>query len=333
MLFVLSNLLIYVDVEGSRPASLIRRLTRRRKASFDVALYVGASLRHVVLVQRLTGRMPQTIARLDDDPAEIAMHMAFVALTFVLAHETGHIALGHDSMPDAPYDPKLGSVTISEAQELQADQFAINLLTDILPAEDRAAVAWAAFITLFARQITESALYIRRSGTHPRAFARWAMLDAHIPDQAHGDQMLRATLMAAVGGALERSDHMTAELWAVLGAEAAADPATLEHWDLLQTSALEPLLTEAATTATPLGRTLLDHLHAGRIDAALDLLGIKPNPQAKMLDRSEALSFYTLKSAVEKAPDRLTTGDETTFNIVAARLAANHLKGDHIDDW
>ncbi len=333
MLFVLSNLLVYVDVEGSRPGSLIRRLTRRRKRSFDIALHAGASLRHVVLTQRMTGRMSQTIARLDEDPAEIAMHMAFVALTFVLAHETGHIALGHDSMPDAPYDPELGSTTISEVQELQADLFAINLLADILPEEDRAAVAWAAFIALFARQVTESALYIRRNGTHPRAFARWGVLDERIPDQEPGDELLRAALMMCVGAALERSDHMTADLWAVLGAEAAADPATLERWDLLQTSALEPLLAEAAATATPQGRAVLAHLGAGRIEAALDLLGVKPSARAKMLDRSMALSFYAIKRAVETAPDRLTTGDETTFNIVAARSAANHLKGDHIDDW
>jgi hypothetical protein len=333
MLFVLSNLLVFIDVEGSRPESLIRRLTQRRKAPFDIALKVAASLRHLVLAQRLTGRMPQTVARLDDDAGEIAMHMAFVALTFVLAHETGHIALGHDSMPETPYDPERGSTTLSEAQELQADLFAINLLTDILPEEDRAAVAWAAFIALFARQVTESALYIRRSGTHPRAFGRWAVLDDRISDQEPGDVQLRAALMMGVGAALERSDHMTADLWAILGAEAAANPATLERWDLLQTSTLEPLLAEVAATATPQGQALLDHLHAGRIDAALDLLGVRASTRAKLLDRTAALSFYTLKRAVEVAPDRLTAGDETTFNIVAARLAANHLKGDHVDDW
>jgi hypothetical protein len=336
LLISMANIVEYYDVSLAL-ARLSLRSTKRERLRFEAATRMAGMLRYLVLSQRLTGKTPSAVVTLDSRSAEVAGQLAAAALMFVVAHEIGHISMRHGVASAEPY--RAGdSITTSEVQELLADNYAQDFLGDFM-AGDPGMVLWSAFIALFARQMIETATYIRRSRTQTRAFVRWDVLERRAGEQNRSNDLLRLAIMGGVVAALTRDEPFLQDQWALmweddmLAIDPALTPETLANWDRLQTCPLDQLASEGEQTATRAGKMLFDDLRRGDMSNALKMLGLQPRVQAEMLDRSSPLSFFALKHAIEAAPTLLTRGDLFIFSVAGARLAAEHLKGDHVDDW
>lgn len=146
-LIVTANVIEYFDLATSLARLSLRRRNRERQM-LRASARVTAVLRYLLLAQRLTGRTPAAFAVLDQKSATVAGQLAAGAGMFVVAHEIGHIAFNHEAPSTAIHDEASG-VTVSELQELQADNFAFGLLRDLM-SDDPEAVLWSAFIALFA---------------------------------------------------------------------------------------------------------------------------------------------------------------------------------------
>jgi hypothetical protein len=147
-------------------------------------------------------------------------------------------------------------------------------------------------------------------------------------------------VMAATAGALTTGDRFPPELWSVLWTDptVSIDPSidreVLEQWDHLLNCPLDPLVASVERDASHAGKRLLKTLQRGEMAKAMDMLGGDLRAKSEMLDRSTGLSFFMLKDWLERASHDLIPHDRRLpFSVAGARLAARHLKGDHIDDW
>jgi hypothetical protein len=336
----MANILVYLDVSTGLANTYLRRRKRRRASEESVGRVSGA-LRYLLLGQRMTGRAPRTPAALDEESFQFAGRIAVGAVMFVIAHEIAHIVHGHTESSTRAYREK-GGASISEAQELQADSWALNLLMRLFDIDSQEApggmqpsevALWSAFTAIFATQITEKAIYVRRSRTHPEAWARWAVLEKQVPGSEERADSLRLAFMMSAAGAMKFDERFPDDLWPLLwsdpmlGIDEVVDLATLESWDRLNTGPLDELVSDTEPMLTSDGQTLVGALREGSIAGGLSRIGV-PDPRlARILDPSLALEFSTLKGVVEKTSPALTSGDPDAFAVVAARLAATHLEG------
>lgn len=335
----MANILIYLDVATGLASSSLRR-RKRRKGSQECTGRVSGALRYLLLGQRMTGRTPRTPAMLDEESFQFAGRIAIGAVMFVIAHEIAHIVHGHTESSTRAYKGE-GGASISEAQELQADSWALSLLMRLFSIDSQepggtpaAEVAlWSAFTAIFATQITEKAIYVRRSRTHPEAWARWAVLERQVPESEERAGSLRLAFMMSAAGAMSFGEEFPAELWPLLGTdpmlgiEEVFDLAKLRSWDRLNTGPVDELVSEVEPSLTADGRALIGALRGGELAGGLGSVGV-PNPRLeRILDPSLALEFSTLKGVLEKTSLPLTNGDPEAFGVVAARLAAVHLEG------
>jgi hypothetical protein len=336
-LICMANLVVYFDV-----ASGLARLTftkkRREHEARIVAGRLTAVLRYLLLGQRMTGYSPVAPARLDRRSSEFASKIATGAVMFVVAHEIAHIIHDHRTVPLHPAQPN-GALTVSESQELQADWWAFGLLTCLMsddPAPE-VVVLWCAFVALFAMQITERALYVRRNRTHPEALARWAELEKRATACDERTRRLRIGFMSAVMGASKLDEELPPDLWpliwkdSTLSVDAAISERTLRKWDGLQSIPVTTLVAEARRSATGDGQCLLDRLARGDICEAVGQLVSNARRRKVLLDPAAALAFSTLRSLFAERAEAWTCGDSLVFSIGGARLAAQHLGNDGSD--
>lgn len=334
----MANILVYLDVATGLTSQLRRR--KRQKASQECTGRVTGALRYLLLGQRMTGRAPRTPAALDGESFQFAGQIAVGAVMFVIAHEIAHIVHRHTESSTRAYKEE-GGASISEVQELQADSWALSLLIRLFSIDSQEPGAtpaievalWSAFTAIFATQITEKAIYVRRSRTHPEAWARWAVLERHGPGSDERADSLRLAFMMSAAGAMSFGEEFPDELWPLLrtdpmlGIDEAVDLATLRSWDRLNTAPVDELVGEAEPSLTADGRALVGALREGDLAGGLTSIGV-PDPRLRrILDPSLALEFSTLKEAVEKPSLPLTIGDPDAFAVIAARLAAVHLEG------
>jgi hypothetical protein len=328
----MANVIEYLDVAiGLSRLSFRRR--KRERLGFETSARVTAVLRYLLLGQRMNGQLPPAPARLDRQSTEIAGKMAAGASMFVVAHELAHIAHGHTEVATAPHVDH-GKVTTSEVQELQADNWALGVLTQMMTPDEpepESMALWCAFIGLFATYITEQAIYVRRGGTHPEAWARWAVLEKTAKECDQRTQQLRAVFMATVAGAIKLDEELPMKIWQLLRKDEAlmiapsATDETIMGWDRLQATPLDELVATARQATTQEGNELLDLLENGDLRGALGMIVPSEKKRARMLDESLALEFSTLRRAIANAPTTLVSRELELFSVAGARLAAREL--------
>lgn len=337
----MANVLVYFDCATSLARRSLRRKTRERR-NLEAATRVTALLRYMVLGQRMTGRAPSALAVLDDESFKYAGEIVGSAVMFIVAHELAHIAHNHVSASTQPYNAS-GKTSIGEVQELQADHWAVNCIADLLDRGDslkvngmssRELALWSAFLGLFATQLTEQAIYVRRNRTHPEAWARWAVLEQLNEKSEERAETLRLAFMCAVLGATKLDEQLPSEAWKFLWTdeqlttEEGITPKILQAWDLRQTCPLDQLLPEARRLATPTGLTFLKELAAGELALALSRIGIPDRRLGRILDTGSALEFSTLRKAIEEASGTLASEEKEVFSVAAVRLASNQLRSE-----
>ncbi|HTA14950.1 MAG TPA: hypothetical protein VK781_08850 [Solirubrobacteraceae bacterium] len=327
-----ANVIEYLDVASGLARLSVRR-RKQERLGFEASSRVTAVLRYLLLGQRMTGRLPPAPARLDRQSTEIAGKMAAGAAMFVVAHELGHITHGHTMTPTTPH-AETGKMTTSELQELQADNWALGVLTQMMAPDEpepESMALWCAFIGLFATYITEQAIYARRSGTHPEAWARWAVLERTSKECDERTQRLRAAFMANTAGAIKLDEELPTELWQLLRKDEAltispsATNDTIMGWDRLQATPLDELVATARQAATRDGEELLNLLENGDLQGALGLVVPSEKRRARMLDETLTLEFSTLRQAIANAPTTLVSRKQELFSVAGARLAARML--------
>jgi hypothetical protein len=273
-LICVANVLEYFDV-STAVARLSFRRGKRKQLMVESASRVAAILRYL-LGHRMNGKAPPVPATLDQRSFDIAGNMATGAVMFVVAHEIAHIAHGHEAVRAQPNGAD-GETTVDELQELQADAWALNFLTELMaddPAPENMAL-WCAFIALFAMEMTEQAVYVRRNRTHPEAWSRWATLETLAGEPDERTRALRLALLSAFAGASKLDEPFPDQLWPLLwkdqllSVDSAITAETLSHWDYLHTCPLEPLTVQAERSATDAGRTLMQTV-ARMDDVTLD---------------------------------------------------------------
>jgi hypothetical protein len=333
----MANALVYFDVATSLARLSFRRKTKERK-NLDAATRVTALLRYLLLGHRMRGKTPRALAVLDRKSFQYAGEIAVSAVRFVVAHELAHIAHNHVSSSVEPYGSGQ-KVSVSEIQELQADDWAMRCVADLLDhdsdhrqgAPPKGMALWAAFLGLIATQITEQSIYIRRNRSHPEAWARWAVLEKQ-DESDERTSALRLAFMAASIGATKLDEQLPPELWGILWknqeltVEESITPQTLQRWDFLQTCPIEELLVEARRQATPQGLAFLEEVNVGELPLALSRVGISDRRLARMLDPSSALEFSTLRSAIADVAASLVEGDQQLYVVAAVRVAAEYLR-------
>lgn len=334
-LISMTNICIYFDVTRGISALSFRERKREQQTQ-ELVARIGSMFRYLTMSQRLTGRTPMPMAALDKRSRDSSARLCVGAVMFAIAHELGHIALGHADASVELYEAT-GPITVSQLQELQADSFAFKLLSDIM-ADDPESVVWSAFIALFSRQIVETAALVRTGQTHPRGYERWGVVEKSIATQDERGEKLRLALMASMAAALKRDEAFPVEFWRLLcddkrlTIEAGITPQLLAHWDDLQVRPLAELHPIVLRAATSEGNKLLAELATGDIRSALRRLGVPSHEHAEIVNPSAPLPFFALKSAIDNCSTVLTTGDRFVLSVFGARLAAAHLKGDGPDD-
>jgi len=330
-LICMANVVEYLDISTAL-ARLSFRRTKREREKFESGARVTAILRYLLLGHRMTGTAPPAPAQLDKRSFDIAGKMAAGALMFVVAHEIAHIAHGHETVALTSQGSD-GPVTVSELQELQADVWALNFLTEVM-ADDPAPeniVLWCAFIALFAMHVTEQALYVRRNRTHPEAWARWALLEELAGKADDRTERLRREFITAVIVASNLTESFQEEVWPLLWQDEMLSvaplttEATLVRWDHLHTSHIDELAAKAELSATADGKMVLRSLRSGDLEGVFGQIVPSSRRRHALLNPGTALGFATLRQAFDDAPTRLSNGDQTEFSVVAARIAAQHL--------
>lgn len=324
----MANAVVYFDVATAVARVAWRRRKRDERVRDEIAR-VLAILRCLLIVQRTTGRAPLVSTQLDDRSTMVAGQMAAGAMMFILAHELGHLVHGHGG----PSAPQVGTITDPQTRELQVDFWSLGYLRELLKDDaTQTDSLWSAFIALFAMHMTEEALTVRRSRTHPEAWARWATMDKMMERQTESRvEAMRAGVMAAIGGAMQLDEALPENLWAPIWQDERLrmpkelTQEVLSTWDRLQTCPLAALLDEAERASTVNGQALLATLRGGDVRAALTPL-ITPTRLGWILDPQLGLSYPTLAEIMSKAAPSLTNGDPATFTVAGARLAAAQLK-------
>lgn len=213
-----------------RAVSFGRRILaahRNRLADVDEMILAGAaSVRYYILNQRVEGTSSQVAApkkvtdrvKVDDGVA------VYVALMFLIAHELGHIVLGHTRDRE-----RCSGRKHAHRFEFEADAFGLDLVVRAMGGRDAATLAaHGATVGLLAIAIGSEPLFIRPPETHPAATARIARLVGHegvdstvLTALAHG-----VTRMTEIGIAVERP--LDQRCWDLLHSSAAFDT-TVNH--------------------------------------------------------------------------------------------------------
>jgi hypothetical protein len=334
----IANVLVYFDLR-TKPLGMSLRRRKQKKANMEAAGRVTSTLRYLILGRRMSGRTLRTPATLDRQSLYFAGQIALGAVMFVIAHELAHIVHGDSESSSQAYDAE-GKTSISEVQELRADNWALALLTRLfsvdaaypgMPPEEIA--LWSAFTAIFATQITERALYVRRNRTHPEAWARWAVLQEHSPKSDPRTESLRLGFQAGLAGAMKFDESFPEELWPLLwedkmlSVDEEVNIEKIREWDRLNSCPIRQLVEEVEETVTPAGEALIGSLRRGEVAAGFGDLGIPERRLERILDPSLALEFSTLRGVLLDAPTLLTNGDSDTFSVAGVRLAAEHLEG------
>jgi hypothetical protein len=267
----MANVVVYLDIATA--VSGFGRWRKRGELTRAGVARVVALLRCLLIVQRTTGQAPPVPTRFDAERTMAAGRVAAAGMMFIVAHELGHLLHGHGEASA----PQIGSVTDPVQRELQVDFWAAGLLKEILDDDDaRTESMQAAFVALRALHLTEAALTVRRSRTHPEAWARWATLEKVLkPRTDPRVEGFRVALLAAIGGATQTDEVLPDELWAPIWRDERLSmpddlsQAKVSAWDRLQTRPLDPLVEEADREATADGRALLAALRCGDVRAAL----------------------------------------------------------------
>jgi hypothetical protein len=322
----ITNLICYVDAAQAQFRGISRR-RRRDRGAFTLSARTTAMMRYFLVAHRTTGQAAGATIRLDESALAAASELVGAALMYIVAHEIGHVAHGHQRAASTPIDT--GRITISEVQELQADLFAVKLLREILDSDQTA--VWGAFIALQALFITEAGIFLRRGSSHPEGWARWAVLDQHLRLSDGADAQLRVLMMATVGGALQMGERFPRKLWPSLFddpsliVEATASQQTLERWDAWQTDPLANVIATAHERATENGRRFLRAVNDG--DLAQTLRGIAPSVRFvdAIIDPSVALVYATFVNMIEAAGLTEDAHDGRLYAVAATRAIGGRL--------
>ena len=328
----MANLVEYFDMSSGNAKSLASfgKILRGKDKAVS---RLSVALRYSLLGQRMTGWAPPVPVELDSESFDVAAKMASGALMFVVAHELGHIVLGHTTTATTPLEAG-GSVTVSELQELQADNWAVAFLKAVMAddPEPENIVLWCAFIALWAMQVTEEAVFVRRNRTHPEAWTRWAVIEKQASADEDRTDRLRIGFMAGVLAASDLAKPFEARLWRLLWDDRLVSippnitETTLSQWDYANTAPISKLMRNVERDATTQGLQVLTLLRAGNVGGVLELLVRSARRRAALSSPSGALSFATLRGVFMNNEVALGHGGNSYFSVVAARLAANHLR-------
>ena len=307
-----SSHLAYARVKESALASLraVFRRNMRDESGLDEVL-LTASLRFSALHQRvLGGAMTPVLALGESQQAEADRYLTH-CLRFVVAHEYGHVLLGHSAVAAG-----VASCSGDPRWETEADELALRTVVHAQRGHGPGTALHAGFGALLAIVVVhfaERALYVHRGSTHPPAAERQERLVRSLPP--HVALLVRQygeTLMALT----DRAADFTLRARAVPWQPVLEHPRVVRHalWDDYRdditryaeiqsgapdrlASALRALGTRHGT-AVPAGA---ESMLSGRPRNGLRLWGLADPRIEEITDPALPLSFWALLEDIRES--------------------------------
>jgi hypothetical protein len=320
---------------ASAQAAFTRR--GRQRQTQQAAAELATAMRAWIIMRRLTGTTQGLSFNLAETDSEFAAAIALEALQFVLAHEIAHISLKH-THAEADSTVSAGHINYSQAQELQADNLAIRMVSGQRPNQiAEAGPMWGVFLALLATEMTESAIYIRRNSTHPLAWARWGVIDKMFGTGPGREKSYQLALLAAFMAAIKLDEALPASNWTALQqAQITVKPTGLEHFahlDHLLTAPINQMAERTYTTSSARGREVFALLHNAKIADAMVALRIKEIYIRGITDDRSAVAFFTIKNLIESAcTNDALNPDPLLYSLTSTRLVARSTTGEAQDD-
>ena len=297
---------------GTRPSFWGAFRLDRAARSDTVDSILVASLRFYLVQQRLYGLSAMRIPRLrKEEHEDNATVLAHAAIMFVLAHEAAHFVLGHAIESGA-------STLAGRSTEFEADAFAllvvhVALSLDLGPQTSRLPVI-GALVALLATHVSEKALFVRPTRTHPPAQAR---IDALIRGKAQSAQGVFTVMHGLVRASEYASEiyrpvpqewwhHLRQEVHPQFLVDGDKDPlrqtATLDRWRGQPPDIYKQYLQTEGTSSTAAFMRTLSELEASDVPAALAALGLQPRQIGRLIGAGKGLAFNTLMQAIASCP-------------------------------
>jgi hypothetical protein len=303
---------------GAKPSLLgAFRLAKAARGS-EIDPVLAASLRFYLVQQRIYGLSAMRIPRLrKDEHEDNARVFGHVAIMFVFAHEAAHFVLGHDIGGGA-------STITGRSAEFEADAFAllvvqVALSLEVDPQTSRLPLI-GALVALLATHISEKALFVRPTHTHPPARERMHALIRGQTQGAQGILTVMHGLIQATECASEIHRPIPQEWWNQLRREVHPqflvdgdkDPfiqtAIFDRWRGQSVDAYKKYLQVEETSNTSVFMGVLSQLEAGNITIALATLGLQPRQIDRLIGVGKGLAFNTLMQAIVSSPALSTLG-------------------------
>lgn len=327
-----------------RITSTMRRTWQARRSSEVAAtdpLVLGgaASLRYTIVHQRLWAMSAKVLPQYDIRTALTDTERGFGpwALFYILAHELGHIALGH-THPDAPRDARTQS-----RNELAADDFAYPTCTRLFGGGDAAAniTGVVAIVAQSAIALSTDHLFVRSPETHPPVLTRLRRIAAQHPGPVEAATSSYWGLTEMVSRGIDADSPLPEHYWAAMMDRPEFDTrhhsanyfTMIRGMDLIagytpervrtfidgltEHSAPQNIRDEIARVDLQAVARALEYFAQGEAPRAVDALGVRHRPA--ILDVGRSLSFHAL---VESLLDSAALSDEGSHPELTVRTIA-----------
>lgn len=302
-------------------------LMARKTVSERSALLAASAALRFNIHQRRVWDLPGKIGASDHRLALQESERGTAALFFILAHEIGHLALGH---PPASVARALPAREVHQL-ELDADSFAARVLEGMEHRGDLAhgAAAQGCRLGLMAADFHERSGFIRPPRTHPSRSVRVDNLAWLLDGRA--EPLSRAAEMA-IELALDLSSGLPGEAWASLFSSSLWNTSILEHAQYQGVIQIDSLYSSSKSDlmgvlerleldgAAKLVRTMKAHTQGMALVDVLNDLGVEN--ASEFLDDQTPLAYHQLVEPIssshlwQSATERYKTG--TFLRLVAA---------------
>ncbi|MCH5676707.1 phage exclusion protein Lit family protein [Streptomyces gilvus] len=255
-----------------------------------------------------------------------------VSGAFIVAHEVGHILLGHPLGPSDAAGTR--SVRFGPEMEHEADDFAMAVL-DRMVRDTMQAGRTGALIALLALESEESFSFIRPQKTHPPVTERIERTLAGMGGfQRSGLAALARPLVRACGGASDVRRPIPDEWWDGLMANSRVSKETHgpSHFEIISFKDglagvkpdrwMELIGDSVAKKGQPDVRQGLRAIFAGQVRSGLAQWGVPPAVADAVDDPERSFTAYWLLTRIQEEATVLA-GAETTYRFAVSAAAVN----------
>ncbi|MEU8936415.1 hypothetical protein AB0D30_41925 [Streptomyces sp. NPDC048409] len=254
-----------------------------------------------------------------------------VSGAFIIAHEVGHILLGHPLGPSGAADTR--SVRFGPELEHEADDFATAVL-DRMVLDTMQASRIGALIALLALESEESFSFIRPQKTHPLVTERIERTLARMGGiQKSGLVGFARPLVSACEGASDVRRPIPDEWWSGLMANPRVSKQTHgpSHFKIISFKDglagvdpdrwMELIEDSVAEKGQPDVRQGLRAICAGQVRSGLAQWGVSPAVADAVGDPERAFTAYWLLTRIQEAT--VLAGAEATYRFTVSAAAVN----------